>query len=74
VTEAVSFASQTLNKVERRSLPLSWIRAAPKPSSAYNQQKSCGIFSTVLGPEANDMHRTHLHLDLQDRNSANVCK
>ena len=38
------------------------------------QQRACGIFSTVLGPEANDLHRTHLHLDLQDRNSVNVCK
>jgi site-specific DNA-cytosine methylase len=38
------------------------------------QQRACGIFSTVLGPEANDVHRTHLHLDLQDRNSVNVCK
>ncbi|HKS74632.1 MAG TPA: extensin family protein [Terriglobales bacterium] len=27
----------------------------------------CSVFSTVLGPEANDVHRTHLHLDMQDR-------
>lgn len=33
----------------------------------------CKIFSTVLGPEANDAHRTHLHLDLQERNTS-VCK
>jgi hypothetical protein len=33
----------------------------------------CKIFSTVLGPEANDVHRTHLHLDLEDRRSS-VCK
>jgi hypothetical protein len=33
----------------------------------------CGIFSTVLGPEANDAHRTHLHLDLQERKTP-VCK
>jgi len=38
------------------------------------QQGACEIFSTVLGPEANDVHRTHLHLDLQDRKSVNVCK
>jgi len=38
------------------------------------QRRACEIFSTVLGPEANDVHRTHLHLDLQDRNSVNVCK
>jgi hypothetical protein len=33
----------------------------------------CKVFSTVLGPEANDVHRTHLHLDLQDR-KASVCE
>ena len=35
---------------------------------------ACSIFSTVLGPEANDVHRTHFHLDLQDRGSVDVCK
>jgi hypothetical protein len=33
----------------------------------------CKEFSTVLGPEANDVHRTHLHLDLQDRKRS-VCE
>jgi hypothetical protein len=33
----------------------------------------CAIFSTVLGPESNDPHRTHLHMDLQNRKSP-VCK
>jgi hypothetical protein len=37
-------------------------------------QGACEVFTTVLGPEANDIHRTHLHLDLQNRNSLNVCK
>ena len=33
----------------------------------------CKIFSTVLGPEANEVHRSHLHLDLQDRKPS-VCE
>jgi hypothetical protein len=33
----------------------------------------CKVFSTVIGPEANDVHRTHLHLDLQDRQTS-VCE
>lgn len=37
-------------------------------------QGACKSFATVLGPEFNDVHRTHFHLDLQDRSSANVCK
>ena len=35
---------------------------------------ACDEFATVLGPEANDVHRTHLHLDLQDRHALNVCQ
>jgi len=35
---------------------------------------ACSVFTTVLGPEFNDIYRTHLHLDLQDRHSRNVCK
>ena len=34
----------------------------------------CKIFSTVLGPEANDVHRSHLHLDLQDRKAVDICE
>jgi hypothetical protein len=37
-------------------------------------QGACSAFTTVIGPEFNDIHRTHLHLDLQDRHSLNVCK
>ena len=37
-------------------------------------QAACGWFSTVLGPEANEEHRNHLHLDLQTRDSPNVCE
>ena len=33
----------------------------------------CKVFSTVMGPEANEVHRTHLHLDLQDRKTT-ICE
>ena len=32
--------------------------------------KSCGLFGTVLGPEANEAHRNHLHLDMKSRRRA----
>jgi hypothetical protein len=35
---------------------------------------ACADFSTVLGPEANEAHRNHLHLDLQERGILPVCK
>jgi hypothetical protein len=54
---------------------------APDPLSApqakflrWVHQGACQTFTTVLGPEANDVHRTHLHLDLQGRNGLDVCE
>lgn len=35
---------------------------------------ACDTFTTVLGPEANDVHRSHLHLDLQERGELKVCR
>ena len=35
---------------------------------------ACGPFSTVLGPEANEAHRDHLHLDLATRRRGPYCQ
>jgi hypothetical protein len=35
---------------------------------------ACGIFGTVLGPEANEAHRNHLHLDLATRKHSAFCE
>lgn len=35
---------------------------------------ACGPFGTVLGPEANDPHRNHFHLDLIPRRRSSVCE
>jgi hypothetical protein len=35
---------------------------------------ACGQFGTVLGPEANDPHRNHFHLDLIPRRNRSVCE
>jgi len=35
---------------------------------------ACGIFSTVLGPEANEAHRDHFHLDLALRRRGSFCE
>jgi hypothetical protein len=35
---------------------------------------SCSVFSTVLGPEANEAHRDHFHLDMKERKgAAGIC-
>jgi len=35
---------------------------------------ACGVFSTVLGPEANEAHRNHLHFDLAPRRHKALCE
>ena len=35
---------------------------------------ACRIFGTVLGPEANDAHRNHFHVDLAPRRRSNYCR
>jgi hypothetical protein len=66
--------------VKVSSAPASNTAASVSPASAAEAKflrlahdDGCKIFSTVLGPEANDAHRTHLHLDLQERKTP-VCK
>lgn len=38
------------------------------------QDAACRIFGTVLGPEANNAHRNHFHVDLAKRNSGAFCQ
>ena len=35
---------------------------------------ACRIFGTVLGPEANDAHRNHFHLDMHPRRRGGYCE
>ena len=37
-------------------------------------QTACKIFGTVLGPEANEAHRDHFHVDLAERRYKNYCR
>jgi hypothetical protein len=37
-------------------------------------QSACAIFGTVLGPEANEFHRDHFHLDMKVRKHIAFCE
>ncbi|KAB2851153.1 MAG: extensin family protein [Hyphomicrobiaceae bacterium] len=68
-------------KVERKKPgPMPSALAGPKPPAEPAAEltanarflrrihaQSCRLFGTVLGPEANEAHRNHLHLDLKAR-------
>jgi hypothetical protein len=79
-------ATTEVVKVSTSAASNSATAASPNPTSADDSaaaaeakflrlahDRGCKIFSTVLGPEANDAHRSHLHMDLQDRKTS-VCK
>ena len=36
--------------------------------------EACSVFGTVLGPEANDAHREHLHFDMKQRRGHAFCQ
>jgi hypothetical protein len=35
---------------------------------------ACPLFGTVLGPEANEAHKSHFHLDMKARRHASICE
>ena len=35
---------------------------------------ACNIFGTVLGPDANEAHKDHLHLDMKARRRSAFCE
>jgi hypothetical protein len=35
---------------------------------------ACGVFGTVLGPGADEAHKSHLHLDMKERRGGSFCQ
>ncbi len=53
------------------------VTASKRKEAAFLKQLhkgACRQFATVLGPEANDVHRNHFHLDLKTRRSGGYCR
>lgn len=51
-------------------------QAAPGPMAAFlhdAHEAACRIFGTTLGPEANDAHRNHFHVDMAERKVKKIC-
>jgi hypothetical protein len=66
---------------DRRPIPVAGkvARDEPRlPSEAAFLRRlhrgACGPFGTVLGPEANEAHRDHFHLDLAPRRRSAFCE
>jgi hypothetical protein len=49
----------------------------PSPRRQFLRQihaEACGTFGTVLGPEANEAHRNHFHVDMAKRRHRSYCE
>jgi hypothetical protein len=51
-----------------------WASADWGPVLRRVHDAACGPFSTVLGPQANALHRDHLHLDTEERRRGPWCE
>ncbi len=56
--------------------PQSLAMPAPGPRSQFLRAAhaaACRIFGTTLGPEANEDHRNHFHVDMAERKYKKIC-
>lgn len=63
---ALDVTGFTLEDGRRIAVEANWLPAAAPEGKLLRQAHgaACGLFTTVLGPEANDSHSDHFHLDL----------
>lgn len=67
-------------KIPQRQVIPATAPAATDPSEARKtflheaHTSACRIFGTVLGPEANNAHRNHFHVDMAERQTGAFCE
>jgi len=78
--EKASVHKAALNVREDKGLPVvpatATLTAAKTIESTFLKRLhkgACGVFGTVLGPEANEAHHDHFHFDAKERKGRGVC-
>ncbi|MEM1306010.1 MAG: extensin family protein [Pseudomonadota bacterium] len=78
---AATPAQRALPRRQKKTAPAKGVgarsTAALAPKSRFLKRihaDACRYFGTVLGPEANEAHRDHFHLDLAPRRRSNYCR
>ncbi len=69
-------SKKTPSNSDESKLPID-LAAARTPKARFLRdvhKRACKIFGTVLGPEANNAHRNHFHVDLAPRKYRNYCR
>lgn len=75
--EAARKASDAPSVVMPVSASLAAAAQKPGPRGQFLREiheAACGTFGTVLGPEANEAHRNHFHLDMAKRRYKSFCE
>ena len=75
--EAVRLARDNPSVVTPASASLAATAQKPGPRGQFLREiheAACGTFGTVLGPEANEAHRDHFHLDMAKRRYKSFCE
>lgn len=75
--EAARKARDTPSVVMPVSASLAAAAQKPGPRGQFLREiheAACGTFGTVLGPEANEAHRNHFHLDMAKRRYKSFCE
>lgn len=75
--EAARLAREKPSVVMPASASLAATAQNPGPRGQFLREiheAACGTFGTVLGPEANEAHRDHFHLDMAKRRYKSFCE
>ncbi len=75
--EAARLAREKPSAVMPASASLATSAQNPGPRGQFLREiheAACGTFGTVLGPEANEAHRDHFHLDMAKRRYKSFCE
>ena len=71
---AIDIAGIGLNNGDEITLLTDWGRGAKGRALAAMWRGACGVFGTVLGPNANRFHRDHFHFDTARYRSGSYCR
>ena len=79
---SVSKGKPVTRALQAKKIDTSDLKAikAPRPKTNAGRflraahRTACRLFGTVLGPEANEAHRDHFHVDLAKRKRSNYCR
>jgi peptidoglycan hydrolase-like protein with peptidoglycan-binding domain len=64
-------------RVSASPIPVQRVSVSLQPERAFLKSvrgDACGIFGTVLGPGADEAHKSHLHLDMKERRGGSFCQ